>query len=438
MKNSRKWLFVLFAVCLTFFLFSCGKSELEEQVAQLTNKNADLQGQVVKLKAETGPAGGQAYKLGLSLAITGPTSDAGNPYSKGVEDYFKYVNEMKILGKDTIDCTIRDDQYKTAITKRNFEDFMGQGIVFYLNYSTGSTMSLKKDFEEEKMPVIPASFHAGNLIDSNYIFLPIASYSAQAIGLAEYVVANHKGGKPKVAMFIHPSAFGRGPVSDVEKSVKAGLKMDIVEVVEHGKDLDNTAMLKRLASKGVQYVISQTVQSPVATMLKDASRLGLVAKTFGEKGKITFLGCHYTGGNDLVALAGSAAENFHWTTSYIITSEPGVGREAQLALAKRYGRDEKAANSHNYANGVMVAQVAAEVIRRAKAKGKKINKENLYAEIQAMNGMNAFYPVTTVGPVTYSKTDHAGVDTLQLYAVKNGAFKSMGTPFIPEYTSKIK
>ena len=57
----------------------------------------------------------------------------------------------------------------------------------------------------------------------------------------------------------------------------AGLKMEIVEVVEHGKDLDNTAMLQRLKSKGVQYVISQTIQSPVATMLKDASRLGLVA-----------------------------------------------------------------------------------------------------------------------------------------------------------------
>ena len=208
-------------------------------------------------------------------------------------------------------------------------------------------------------------------------------------------------------------------------------------MVEHGKDLDNTAMLQRLASKGVQYVISQTVQSPVATMLKDASRLNLVANTFGEKGKLTFLGCHYTGGNDLVALAGSAAENFYWTTSYIVTSEPGVGTDAQLALAKRYGRDEKAANSHNYANGIMVAQVATEVIRRAKAKGKMINKESLYDEMQEMNGLNAFYPVTTVGPVTYSKTDHAGVDTLQLYVVKDGAFKSVGKPFIPEFTSKI-
>ncbi len=380
----------------------------------------------------------EVYKLGLSLAITGPTSDAGNPYAKGVEDYFKFVNDTKMLGGDTIDCTIRDDQYKTDITKQNFEDFLDQQIVFYLNYSTGSTMALKKDFEEEKMPVIPASFHAGNLIDSNYIFLPIASYSAQAIGLAEYVVKNNKGEKPKVAMFIHPSAFGRGPVDDVKKAVAAGLDMEIVEVVEHGKNLDNTAMLKRLLSKGVRYVISQTVQSPVATLLKGASSLGLIAKTFGEEGKLTFLGCHYTGGNDLVALAGESAENFYWTTSYIITNEPSAGATAQLDLAKKYGRDAKAANSHNYANGMMVAQVATELIKRAKAAGKKVNQETLYEELLAMNGDNGFSPGTTVGPVTYSKTDKAGVDTLQLYVVKSGAFGSAGAPFIPEYTAKIK
>ena len=381
---------------------------------------------------------GEVYKLGLSLAITGPTSDAGNPYSKGVEDYFNFVNDTKMLGDDKIECTIRDDQYKNDITKRNFEDFLDQGIVFYLNYSTGSTLALKNDFEEEQIPVLPASFHAGNLVDSNYIFLPIASYSAQMIGLTEYVAKNHKGEKPKVAMFIHPSAFGRGPVEDVQKAVAAGLDVEIIEVVEHGKDLDNTAMLKRLSSKDVQYVLSHTVQSPVATMLKDASSLGLVATSFGEEGKITFLGAHYTGGNDLVALAGDSAENFYWTTSYIVTSEPGEGTDLQLALAKKYNRDEKAANSHNYANGMMVAQVATEVIRRAKSKGKEITKETLYEELLGMNGDNAFSPKTTVGDVTFSETDHAGVDTLQLYVVKNNTFMSEGSPFVPEYTDKIK
>ncbi len=376
------------------------------------------------------------YKVGLSLAITGPTSDAGAPYAKGVEDYFNYVNDTKLLGDDTIDCTIRDDQYKTDITKQNFEDFLDQDIVFYLNYSTGSTLALKRDFDEVQMPVIPASFHAGNLVDSNYIFLPIASYSSQMIGLAEYIIQNNPGGTPKVALFIHPSAFGRGPVEDLQKAIDAGLDIEIVEVVEHGKNLDNTAMLKRLVSKDVQYVISQTVQSPVATMLKDAKSLGLIAQSFGEQGKLTFLGCHYTGGNDLVALAGDAAEDFYWTTSYIVTNEPGPGATAQLELAKKYNRDDKAANSHNYANGMMVAQVVTEVIKRARAKGKEINNATLYEELQEMNGENAFSPGTTVGPVTYSQTDHTGVDTLQLYVLEDGAFKSAGEPFIPAYTAE--
>ncbi|MCG8338279.1 MAG: hypothetical protein MJE63_27550, partial [Proteobacteria bacterium] len=34
---------------------------------------------------------GKEYVLGSSLAITGPTSDAGSPYAKGIEDYCKYT-----------------------------------------------------------------------------------------------------------------------------------------------------------------------------------------------------------------------------------------------------------------------------------------------------------------------------------------------------------
>ncbi|MFH1985829.1 MAG: ABC transporter substrate-binding protein [Pseudomonadota bacterium] len=413
---------LIVAVLFGLGLFvSCGKKEEAKPVAQKAVEKAKV------------------YKLALSLAQSGPTSDAGQPYAMGVEDFFKFVNDEKLLGEDKIECTIRDDQYKTDVTKRNFEEFLNMGIVLYLNYSTGSTMALKKDFDETKIATIPASFHKGNLDGSTYIFLPIASYSEQAIALAEYIANNNPGGgKAKVAMYIHPSAFGRGPVEDVQKAIEAGLPIEVVEVVEHGKDLDSTATLQRLASKGVQYVISQTVQSPVATFLKDAERLNLVASEFGEKDKITFMGCHYTGGTDLIALAGPAANNFFWTTSYTLTSEPGPGADAQIALAKRYGRDDKTANSHNYTNGVMVAQVAFETIRRAKAAGQTINRENLYKQLLAMNGIDAFYPVTTVGPVTYSETDKAGVDTLQIYRVQDGVFKAVGLPVQSVYMKKIK
>jgi branched-chain amino acid transport system substrate-binding protein len=379
------------------------------------------------------PAQAGTIKIASSLAITGPTSDVGNPYSKGIEDYVKFVNDAKMLGDDELVAYVRDDGYKTEVTKRNFEEFLDEGIVLYLNYSTGSTLALGKDFDEEKIPVIPASFHAGNLA-AKYVFLPIVSYSSQAIALSEYIANNHKGeGKAKVAMFIHPSAFGRGPVEDTKKAVAAGLNIEIVEVVEHGKDLDNTAMLQRFMNKGVQYVLCHTVQPPVATMLKSAQSLGVEAKTYGEKGKLTFLGLHYAGGPDLIALAGSAAEGYYWTTSYKLTSEPGPGTDAQLALAKRYGRDEKTANSQNYTNGIQVTQIAVEAMIRAKAQGKKITRESLYEELLAMHGYEAYYPLTTVGPVTYSETDRQGVDMLQLYRVEDGIFKPVGLPFTSKY-----
>jgi branched-chain amino acid transport system substrate-binding protein len=164
----------------------------------------------------------------------------------------------------------------------------------------------------------------------------------------------------------------------------------------------------------------------------------MIASTYGEAGKITFLGCHYAGGPDLVGLAGSAAENYYWTTSYKLMTAKGPGTDAQFALAKRYGRDDKLANSPNYTNGIMVVQVAVEAMRRAKAKGNKITRANLYKEMLAMNGYNAYYPLTTVGPVTFSKTDREGVDTLQLYVAKDGVFSGVGLPFVSEYVQKIK
>ncbi len=439
MSMIKKFFSLAIILCFGVLLFNgCGDkaktTELEQQVSQLSAENSQLKEKLEKVA----PEGGRTYKLGCSLAITGTTSDVGAPYSKGVEDYVKYINDSKLLGEDKVECFIRDDNYQNEITKRNFEDFLNEGIVLYLNYSTGSTLALKNDFEEVKIPVIPASFHAGNLVDSNYIFLPIVSYSSQIIALLEYLVTNHKGDTPKIALFIHNSAFGRAPVEDLQKAIDAGLKADLIEVVEHGQDLDYTAMLKRWSNKRVQYVICQTVQPPVATLLKSAQGLGVAAEKYGESGKLTFMGLHYAGGPDLIALAGSAAENFYWTTSYKLTTEKGEGTIAQLALAEKYGRDEATANSQNYTNGIQVAQIAVEVIRRAKAKGKEITRQSLHEELLAMNGYDAYFPLTTVGPITYSETDRQGVDTLQLYVAKDGVFRKVGAPFTSEYIEKIQ
>ena len=76
----------------------------------------------------------------------------------------------------------------------------------------------------------------------------------------------------------------------------------------------------------------------------------------------------------------------------------------------------------------MVAQVAVEAMKRVLASGKKVSKETIYDALNGMNGANGYDPKTTVGPVTYSKTDRAGVDFLQIYKATDGKFRA---EFIP-------
>ncbi len=378
----------------------------------------------------------KTYKIGLSLALTGPTSETGIVYAKGIEDYFKLVNETKALGYDQIHCMISDDQYSLVKTNENFQNFLKENILVFLGYSTASMLDMKDDFESEKIPVISASLHADNLTGSNYIYLPMATYSEQVTALAEYIDSQHPEDTPKVALYVHPSAFGRGPVEALKSAVSAGLNIEIVETIEHGNDVDITEMLNRLDRKKVQYVICQSVQSPIADLLKEAASLGLTAAAFGEKGKITFLGAHYTGGADLISLTGSALLNYFWITSLIGTSQESEAKNRQLALAAKYNRSDETANSYFYSNGIMVAQLVVETIKRVKSKGIDVTREKLKNEMDLMNGENAFHPYTTVGPATFSVSDHSGVNTLQIYSIQNGVFKTFGEPFLSEFYGK--
>ncbi|CAN5837944.1 ABC transporter substrate-binding protein [soil metagenome] len=363
--------------------------------------------------------------IGWSGAVTGPTSDAGQFVIQGVEDYCQYANEESLIPEHTIRCITKDDGYDNDNSLRNFESYLDEDMDAFISYATGATLQLKVNAVEEEIPVISASLHIGVIDppDNAYNFLPITSYSEQVVALLEYVAQNHEGDSaPKVAMLVHPSAFGRAPVEDAQKAA-AELGVDIFEVQEHGEGLDYTAMLQRWDNGGVQYVIGQSVQSPIAALLNTASDLGLLDK-------MTFMGAHYTGGNTLTSLAGDAAEGFLWATSFELASQIDFQRE----LGERYGRGEETISDVNYTTGLLQAATFIEAARRAAEAG-EVSSATIYEQLLAMNEEGAgTYDAHGfgVGPVSYSESDRVGVDALELFRVENGAFVSFSEPFNSE------
>ncbi len=360
--------------------------------------------------------------FGWSGAVTGPTSDAGQFVIQGIEDYCNYANDENLIPGYTVTCLTRDDQYNNDNTLRNFESFLDEDMTAFISYATGATLQLKVNAVEERVPVLSASLHIANIDppDNTYNFLPITSYSEQVVALLDWIAQNYQGeGQPKVAMLVHPSAFGRAPVDDALKAAEA-LGVDIVEVQEHGEGLDYTAMLQRWENSGVQYVIGQSVQSPIAAMLNAAESLGLTDK-------MTFMGAHYTGGNTLTSLAGQAAEGFIWATSFTLPENIALQRE----IGERYGRSEQTIADVNYTTGLLQAAIYVEAARRAAAKG-DVNRQTIFEALLAMNdNEEGAYDAAGfgVGPVSFDETDRVGVDALQLERVEGGRFVPVTEPF---------
>ncbi len=370
-----------------------------------------------------GFAAAEKVHIMWSGAITGPTSDAGKYYAQGIEDYCNYINDTGYVAGVEFVCEVRDDQYNNANTLRNFEEAVDRGDPIFLGYSTGGTLQLKPLIQEVGLPFIPASYHIGNIDppDNDYIFLPIPSYSEQVIAILEYIAKATPGAK--VAMVVHPSPFGRAPVEDAKKAA-AELGITIVEVQEASKNLDNTATLKRFENKGVQYIVYQNVAGPVATMIKDAQRLGL---------NIKHAGAHYAGGPDLLRLAGPAAEGFLWVTSYYMPDEDNDGARFVKELGAKYGRPADTIESVHYPSGMLAAAIAIEAIKEAKDAGKKISPETVYQALLKMDWPNKL----AVGPVTYSKDDHVGVDMLRVLEAKDGRFVPITEPFSSQLFRKV-
>ncbi|WP_165738911.1 ABC transporter substrate-binding protein [Thermus thermophilus] len=378
--------------------------------------------------------GQQQVTLFWSGAITGPTSDAGAPYGAAVEDYCKWANERKLVPGVVFNCVVRDDQYNNANTQRFFEEAVDRfKIPVFLSYATGANLQLKPLIQELRIPTIPASMHI-ELIDppnNDYIFLPTTSYSEQVVALLEYIARQKKGAK--VALVVHPSPFGRAPVEDARKAARE-LGLQIVDVQEVGSgNLDNTALLKRFEQAGVEYVVHQNVAGPVANILKDAKRLGL---------KMRHLGAHYTGGPDLIALAGDAAEGFLWATSFYMAYEDTPGIRLQKEIGRKYGRPENFIESVNYTNGMLAAAIAVEAIRRAQERFKRITNETVYQAIVGMNGPNAFKPGFAVSTkqgveIDFTKSEHTGAEGLRILEAKGGRFVPVTEPFTSALFRKV-
>lgn len=341
-------------------------------------------------------AGAQDIKVGAVINLSGPASSYGQYHAKGLQDYFRYVNEVKGgVGGRKIALIIVDHAYKVPEAVKFVKKFCEEKMDTMAIWDAGSGIAAKPILQEYKIPAINFSTYQALLNPPiEYMYIAFGSYVMESYAVLEYIKSIHKGKEPpKVGLLTYNNAFGKaihGPC----KEYAAQNNIDIVSVEEFpSTTVDLSTKLLRLKEKKTEYIFVQALPAAIITALKAADRVSY---------NVPFFGTNTSTDPDFFKLGQGLIRNrlaISFCGALPTDNTPGI--KMLQDLWKRYKTVDRFDTS--YWLGVVVASIMERAMDRANQSFKKINAETINSAMELFRNEDFGGLVPNV---TYTKTNH--------------------------------
>ncbi|WP_319469309.1 ABC transporter substrate-binding protein [uncultured Pseudodesulfovibrio sp.] len=351
-------------------------------------------------KQETGP-----IRVGGLIDLSGPTSSVGVPYSQGLVDGVKYVNQSGgINGRDII-FDLQDTAYNVQQGLSLYKKMVNTDkVVCVQGYGSAVTEALIRNVAKDKVPNFSASYSA-HLTDPKkapYNFFIAADYSTQLRAALKYFHSNWKEERaPKVA-FIYPDhPYGLAPI----KGGKAYAKELGYEIVGEAnvslKAIDATTELLPLKDAAPDFCWIGGTTPSTSVILKSAKNIGL--------NTVFFTNIWGTDEN-LVKLAGDDANGSYSNQAAAVygADVPGMKAIEQITGGKP--------QMTHYMRGFVSVLVMAEGMKRAQANG-PITGETIKTSLETLRD---FDPMGLAPLISYFPDDHRPNMAVFIYTIKDG------------------
>ena len=349
----------------------------------------------------------QAVKVGAVINLTGPASAWGQYHAKGLQDYIRYVNEVKGgVGGKKIELTIVDHAYQVPEAVRFVKKFCEEKVDMLAVWDAGSGIAVKPIIQEYKIPTINFSTPEQLLNPPiDYMYLPFGSYVMDSYAVLAYIKAIHKGqAPPKVGLLTWNNTYGK-TIQGPSKEYAAKNNIDIVGIEEFPPStLDLTTELLRLREKKAEYIFVQILPAGIITAFKSADRINYDAPFFGT----------YTATDPDFFKLGKGLIRNRFAASFCgclpVDNTPAV--KLLQDLWKRYKSVDKFDIS--YWTGVTIASIMERGIEKANKDFGKINGETINKALESFRNeqFGGLVPY-----VTYTKTDHQGSFTTRIIRI---------------------
>jgi branched-chain amino acid transport system substrate-binding protein len=367
---------------------------------------------------ETGAA--DEVKIGALFDLSGPTADAGTPYSKGVRDYVEYRNGKGGVEGHTLALTWQDFAYQVPRAEQLYASFVSQGVQAIVGWAADDTDALRPRVTADKIPYMSASY-TESLADpaaAPYNFFPGTSYSQQ-MRIALQWIADESKGNPKVevALFHHDSPFGASPLDAGRRYIierQPGINLKSYPMPATATDY--IAQITQAKAQGARYVIIQNVSKPAAQLARDLA---------GEKSTAQVLCLNWCADDLFVKLAGPAAEKVIGVTPFAPPVDATQALQEMNTFLAAKSTDAAAEGVH-YVKGWFTMATMVEGIANAlqASDGKKLDGEAIKVGLERIGE----FRTGISAPVKFSAQNHAGMTAAPLYRIENCRFKKLVDP----------
>lgn len=368
-------------------------------------------------------------KVGAIINLTGPASTWGQFHAKGLQDYFRYVNDVKGgIGVNKVNLTIVDHAYKVPEAIKYVKKFCtSDKMDIIATWDAGSGIMAKPIIQKYKTPNINFSTYQGILKPPvDYAYLPYGAYTMDSYAVLEYIKNIHKGSAaPKVGLLTYNNAYGKS-IHGASKEYAAKNNVNIVSIEQFPpKTLDLNTELLRLKKKGAEYIFMQCLPSAILMALESADRI---------KYDVPFFGTWTSTDPDFFKRGkGLIRDRMHmqFVGGLPVDGTPGI--KLMKELWKRY----KTVSSFDasYWEGVVVGMIMERGFQRANEKFGKIDGQTINQALQTFRNEDFGGLVPNI---TYTNTDHSGSWKARIVKINEDGTYTPLTSFWGPGKEKIK
>jgi ABC-type branched-subunit amino acid transport system substrate-binding protein len=351
--------------------------------------------------------------IGMSTALSGPSSVLGTSFKSGVELYLDGVNSAGGVFGRKIRLIAYDDRYEPTNAVAHVNTLIKTDRIFCLlgNVGTPTALAIKPILDEHKVPLFAPFTGADSLrtpVD-RYIFHYRASYNQEAEAFVQGMVDVM--GYKKVAVFYQDDGYGKAVLEGTKLALnKRGLKPTVTGTYTRNYE-DIIPAMEAIMAEKPQAVVMAGTYSACSKFIRSWKRKAILAGSPKNLDPV-FINVSFVGPDRLAALL----ENYGNGVVVTQVVPPFSQGEANFPVVKEY-LSMLRSNAPNVGSleGYLATKVFVEILKR---NGKNLTRESFIQTAEATRDLD----IQAGNRISFSHENHQGSQLVYPTVIRNGAF----------------